>query len=70
MKTIKFILKEAGFAGLTFKQALLVIWFSLSIVGLTMNEDAPIGAWAFVIANTIASGLICFKYVHLKIEQS
>jgi hypothetical protein len=65
MKTIKTILREAGFAGLTKRQALLVAWFSLSLFGLTMNEDAPLWAWVIVFANLIISGLLCRKHVKI-----
>jgi hypothetical protein len=64
-KTIKTILKEAGFAGLTKKQAMLAIWFSLSPFGLTMNGDAPLWAWLIIAANLITSGLLYWKYVRI-----
>jgi hypothetical protein len=70
MKTMKIILREAGLSGLTPKQALLVAWFLLSLFGLTMNEDAPLWAWVIVAANLIASGLLCWKYVPVKPDES
>ena len=65
MKTVKLILKEAGFEGLNIKQIFLVLWFALSLTGLTMNDDAPLWALAIVIASVILSGLLCKKHIKI-----
>ena len=66
MNTYYKILKEAGLSGLTAKQWILIIWFSVSLIGLTMNEDAPLIARLIVIVSVITSGYFCKK--HIKIE--
>ena len=63
MKTIERIKKEAGLEGLTTKQVLIVLWFLASIMGLCMNDDAPLCAWLLVTANLVASGLLMKKHV-------
>jgi len=65
MNTIKLFIKDAGLSGLKAWQHLLVLWFCMSLMGLTMNEDAPILAWIIVFASLIISGLLTIKYVKI-----
>ena len=58
---MKTILKEAGLSGLTAKQWILLIWLGLSLMGLTMNEDAHALAWLIVFASIAISGYLCRK---------
>ena len=60
-RIMKTILKEAGLSGLTAKQWILLIWFGLSLMGLTIDDDAPALAWLIVFANVAISGYLCRK---------
>ena len=70
MSTFKLILREAGLSGLKWWQVLILLWFSLSLFGLTMNGDAPAPAWAAVWSSLAVSGLCIKKFIPFKGNES
>ena len=50
--------KESGLEGLSVKQTFAVIWFIVSLIGLTISDDSPMTAYLIVWANILISFLL------------
>ena len=68
METFKLLysdfIKDSGLAGLNSRQTLIVLWWIIAIIGLTIDtETAPLAAVAAFFLNFIAATLAVIKYI-------